>query len=248
MTLKGIMQEEKYHDAVADRYSIRRSTDYIWQVPEEIFLLKRNYIRSNNQVIEMGCGPAISLPNAFGQHAISKLSYIGVDISQKMLAFAKKNIPNGQFKHGDMSSIRLPKESADVIISLGALHHTEDKIKALQHWYALLKTGGLLLLREPLYEALKKGMGESPLEEGIYMQEFLTFVRKKKLRVVSLVYFNTNAFHFFNRCMIKIGLRGWQRIKTLWYPVVLLDVNIARLRNFSNFFTPQAFAAVFQKT
>jgi len=242
----SVKLEERYHDSVADLYSHRRSLDYIWEVPEEIFLFDKSYFKPNTEVVDLGCGPAISVSRVLHNELLT-IKYTGVDISKKLLRIAKTNIPSGKFVHGDISSVFFNKNKFDILLSLGALHHCKEKNMTLDHWVAFVKTGGFLLLREPIYEFLKRGTGESPTEEGIKIYEFMKFVQKKKLKILRLTFFSTNAFHLFNRIMIKIGFGSWQRVRVLWYPVVYVDSLLAKFSRYGNLFKPQSFAVILQK-
>src|SRR6266567_6971598 len=89
--------EQLHHDAVAESYSLRRETDFIWEVPEKMFLLKKKYLRFQTTIVDMGCGPSTPIRNSFSGNWLSRINYIGVDISKKMLKMAKQNIPSGTF-------------------------------------------------------------------------------------------------------------------------------------------------------
>jgi ubiquinone/menaquinone biosynthesis C-methylase UbiE len=240
--------EEAHHDKNAKFYSLRRKTDYIWEVPEELFLVRKKYFSEGSTVIDMGCGPAISIKNILGRKILDKFTYVGIDISKKMLMFAKQNIPYGRFIHGDIEKPPLPAKYADIILSLGALHHSLDKNKTLKHWTKILKPHGFLLLREPTFESLKKGQGESPMEEGIKFHELKRFLRENKYKIVSVTFFSSEAFHLFNRILITCRLGSWQQVKVLWYPVVLAEVALGKV--FSHrfrFFRGLAFTLIAQK-
>lgn len=239
--------EMEFQDKNAERYSLIREMDYIWEVPEQLLLIKKEYFIKGLTVIDMGCGPSTPIKNILKEKIIKDLEYIGVDISENMLKCAKRNIPSGKFLRGDISTIDFKFNYADRIISLGALHHCENKIETINHWLNILKKGGLILLREPTYEVLKKGKGESPIEEGIKVEEFMKYIKSKKLKVVSFYYFSSPAFHLFNRLMIKLRLGKWQKIKTFWYPIVVLDVLFGKLFSNMSFFRGGAFTLTIQK-
>lgn len=242
-----LLQEEKYHDEAAEKYTLRREKDYIWEIPEELFLLRIKYFRKGAKIIDMGCGPAVSISNVIPKEILSTCKYIGVDISKNLLKFAAKNIPHGEFVKGDISNIKFPYNFADIIISLGALHHVDDKNKAISHWIKILKKNGLILLREPTHEALKRGFGESPIEEGIRVRDLVSFLKKENVKIIRLIYFSSPAFHFFNRIMIKISLNSWQNVRSLWYPVILMDYFLCKVSGKFSFFKGQAFAMIIQK-
>lgn len=248
MKKKDLLLEERYYDAFAREYSRRRKSDFIWEIPEKILLLKIEYFPEGAHVIDMGCGPAISISNILGKKLLSKLDYVGIDISKEMLKIAKKNIPHGHFIHGNISNPRFKKMSADVIVSLGALHHVENKVSTLRNWASLLKPGAFILLREPTYEVLKKGKGESPTEEGVKFKELLNALTPNCLSLIKYKFFSTPAFHLINRILIKIGLSQWQKYKILWVLVTIIDILFANsLGHKIKFFKGGAFILVLQK-
>lgn len=244
---KELREEIKFQNQNAPNYIIKRRTDFIWEIPEELFLIKRKYFKEKSVVIDMGCGPSISLKNILTDKTLKRCRYTGVDISKELLKYAKKNIPYGEFIYEDISSVRFNKNYADIILSLGALHHTENKLTTLNSWIKILKKGGLLLIREPTFEALKRGQGESPTEEGIKVEEVLSFLHKNNIEVVSFIYFCTSVFHFFNKVMIKIKLNNLQKVRFIWYPVVLTDILLNKIFFNKSIFKGEAFVLVAKK-
>lgn len=225
---KLLHNEEKHHDDTAESYSERRETDFIWEVPEKKFLIKQRFFQPKNTIIDMGCGPSTPIRNSFSENYLKSLKYIGVDISREMLRIAKRNIPNGIFKQGDVETITFPLNYADVIVSLGTLHHALNKQKTLIHWYKILKPGGYILLREPTFESLKQGEGESPHEEGIIINDLVSFIDKKRIKIIKLLYFNTKFFHLVNKIMIKINWKTWENNR-LGRIILTIDIIISKL-------------------
>src|SRR3989344_1095794 len=129
-----LMEEAKFQNKNAESYSCKRESDFIWEVPEKMFLIKKKYFGKGSVVIDMGCGPAISVRNIISGDILKNCNYIGVDISKNMLKYAKQNIPFGKFIQGDIEEIDFNKNYADVILSLGALHHCEDKLQTIKKW------------------------------------------------------------------------------------------------------------------
>lgn len=245
---RRLKEEILFQDKNANNYTLKRETDFIWEIPERIFLISKKYFKSGSTVIDMGCGPCVSVINILPNDILRKCRYIGVDISRKMLNYAQKNIPHGKFVQGNIENLDFKDNYAGVILSLGALHHCEDKLNTLRKWIIILKKGGVILLREPTYEAMPKGKGESPLEEGIKIQDLLDFLQTQKVELISLIFFSSPAFHLFNKIMIKIGLSSWQNVKILWYPVVLVDVFLGKIfQSKINFFKGYAFCLVVRK-
>jgi ubiquinone/menaquinone biosynthesis C-methylase UbiE len=226
---KFLLNEKKYHDNVAVTFSEIRKKDFIWEIPEELFILKEKYFL-DKRVLDMGCGPSISIKNILSTKLLQKCNYIGVDISKKMLRIAKYNIPTGSFMCSDISAVKINNNSIDTILSIGSLHHVEDQIATLKKWIKLLKNGGHLLLREPLYESLQKGRGASLTEEGIKLNEILNLLTENNnIKIKRLIFFGSPIFHLINRIMRKIFGKLWLNTKLLWYPLMILDVYVSTI-------------------
>lgn len=81
------------------------------------------------RVIDLACGPAIQL--GMVARLMPECEFIGVDLSQEMLARAKANmqamgVRNVRFVHADVTRIPLPDHYADGLMSTVALHHLPD--------------------------------------------------------------------------------------------------------------------------
>jgi len=220
---KPVILEKKYHDKIADEFFLQRKYDFIWEIPERMLLLKYKYL-SNKSIVEFGCGPSSVIKKVTQNCNLRLKNYIGVDISPRMIAIAKKNFPSGTFIIGDFTHIKLVNSSADTVISLGALHHSENKNKTLLKWIQILKKGGFLLLREPTLEALKKGMGASPIEEGIDVDEICKYLVNNNFIIVKKIFFCSPIFHLLNRALIKIFGDFWRKNELFWYPVMVFDI------------------------
>ena len=226
MKINATRLEEKYHDVVAQEFLIQRKHDFIWEIPEKLFLLKKNYLQ-NKSIIEMGCGPSFLITKLVKTQEIKIRNYLGVDISKNMISLAKENFPNGTYIVGDMTNINLPESTADTLLSLGALHHAENKYTTLSNWIRILKKKGYLLLREPTYEALKKGTGASPTEEGIEVKKVDKYLKRKGLKIKKNLYFCSCLFHLINRLLIKVFGTIWTKNEFLWYHLMIFDIFIS---------------------
>jgi len=76
---------------------------------------------------------------------------IAVDNSPKMVAFGraeskKKNIPNLEYRLGDLAEPPIPAHSVDIVILSQALHHTANPQQAVAAAAKLLRKGGRLIV------------------------------------------------------------------------------------------------------
>ncbi len=242
-----VTDEQKYHNQVADWYVKRNESDFIWQVPEELSLLTPKYVPTAGTIVDMGCGPCFSMQRYFEKYGHNQITYIGIDIAKNMLTYAKQNIPWGKYLVHDIERTQLNFGSIDCIVSLGALHHAMDQEATLQHWMSLMKSGGKILLREPTLNALPRGSGESPHEKGIDLEKLRACIDKNGGKIQHCQKFNTNAFHFFNKIAITLGLGGWRKYKVFWYPVTNVDFLLSKLDRYFDICTGNAFLLVIEK-
>lgn len=105
--------------------------------------------------VDAGCGAGFAGLELLGD-VISRIRYIGVDISQAVDTaaerFAERNLSAG-FIQADVSKLPFKAASADLILSEGVLHHTDSTKGALGALSRLLKPGGRMLF----YVYRKKG-------------------------------------------------------------------------------------------
>lgn len=105
------------------------------------------------KILDIGCGTGAALVylDKFGNG-------YGVDLSADALKFAKKVVSKKwTLKQGNVTSLKFPDSTFDLVVCLDLLYHqwVKDKDKALGEISRVLKRGGLLLIREPAYEWLR---------------------------------------------------------------------------------------------
>jgi SAM-dependent methyltransferase len=216
-------EEKIYHDTVADDYAKTRYGDFIWEIPERWFILQPQYF-IGKKVIDMGCGPAVSVKKAFGNDFAKRVSYTGIDISKKMIDEAKKTIPGALFRVHGFSGLGIKKSSMDTVMALGALHHAEDQDDTLREWCDMVKPGGYLLMREPMYFALRRGTGASPNEEGIQIPAVDSILNQKHFTVYVKLFFCSKFLHIVNRINNKCIPTFWKRYGFLWNVPYVIDM------------------------
>lgn len=76
---------------------------------------------------------------------------VGVDISTKMLAQAKKSgADNFEYIQGDATKLPLKSSAFDSVFMFGGIHHVPDRDKLFSEIARILKPGGSFYFREPL--------------------------------------------------------------------------------------------------
>ena len=98
-------------------------------------------------LLDAGCGAGFSALELLGER-LPRLRYLGVDISGAVdvarTRFRERGLP-GLFMQADIVDLPLPDGSVDVILSEGALHHTDSTEGALSALARLLRPGGRFL-------------------------------------------------------------------------------------------------------
>jgi len=77
-------------------------------------------------------------------------TYINTDISFNALLLGQDYHPNGIFIQCDATNPPFQKETFDIIVNFGTLHHLPENDKVIENQIDLLKSGGYLALHEPI--------------------------------------------------------------------------------------------------
>ncbi len=96
------------------------------------------------KILDFGCG--IGIP--YDRYLVDKkFDIIGVDISEKHIKLAKRNVPKAMFIKGDFSKMEF-KDKFDAIISFYAIFHIprEEHEELFRKMCDLLKKEGLILI------------------------------------------------------------------------------------------------------
>jgi ubiquinone/menaquinone biosynthesis C-methylase UbiE len=121
---------QKYHDE-RSIFNNEKELDYFIEL-----------LPKSGKILDVGCG------SGYGARYLVEKGYsvIGVDISEKMLEIAKKNVPEAEFIEADMTKLTFPDNSFDGIVSLYAIFHvSREKHKTLfQDLHRMLKKKGIL--------------------------------------------------------------------------------------------------------
>lgn len=82
--------------------------------------LKKNYL--NHLIVDIGCGDA-----EIASYFDKKIKYVGIDISEKYIANAKKRFPHFKFYNQDITKITSLSFSNCVFLLIGVIHHINDE-------------------------------------------------------------------------------------------------------------------------
>ena len=110
--------------------------------------------RPVRDVVDIGTGPG-QIPVLLTKSS-PDLSVIGVDLSEAMLALARRNAAEAgvdnrvHFIRAEATRTCLPAHSADVVICNSALHHFTAPVSVFNEMHRLLRPGGLAVIRDLL--------------------------------------------------------------------------------------------------
>ena len=99
-------------------------------------------------ILDIGCG--VGAPAKYLQGYYRK--YIGIDQSEKMIEAARifnQGNPRIEFIAGNIKTLKLSGEPADVILSIGALHHMTELDLVMRSLCRLARPQGFILAIEP---------------------------------------------------------------------------------------------------
>jgi SAM-dependent methyltransferase len=150
------------YDELASEYA-ERFCDELEGKPFDRNLLQRfaEAIRGGT-VCDLGCGPGHVAAHleSFGVHAI------GVDLSPRMIAEAKRRYPSIGFQVGDMLDLKMEGGSLGGIVALYSIIHLRRDMlqKSFREMHRVLRADGLLLV------SFHRGRGELHEDEVLGTQ------------------------------------------------------------------------------
>lgn len=182
-----------YWDQIAERYArqpIAHEADY-----QKKLAITQGYLKPDMRVLEFGCGTGSTALI----HAPGVCEYTAIDPAPGMIAIANRKqaeagIENLHFQVAQLADVAGQNEGFDAILGLNVLHLLQDKDKAIEQVYRLLKPGGVFVsstaclkqginpyrfiapitkwLRLPMVKAFKRADLENSLEQAGFKIEY----------------------------------------------------------------------------
>ncbi len=144
-------------------------------------------------MIEIGCGGGRDAQD----YLVDRFDYTGIDMSEGLLAEARKRNPDGKFFRQSVYEMDFPDDSFDGFWAAAVLlHMPKDKIgKALSRIHAVVKGGG------GGFVSVKQGEGEREDETGRW---FAYYSQDEFGKVLS-----GNGFEVVESDVLKTGNTTW---------------------------------------
>lgn len=111
------------------------------------YLFARDYVQTKT-ILDIACGSGYGA-NYLAQNGAKFV--VGIDISEKAIAHAKKHYKasNLRFLIGDATCLALKNNSFDVVVSFETLEHIPEYKKYLKETYRVLKPNGPFIVSTP---------------------------------------------------------------------------------------------------
>lgn len=141
------------YNSIADEYA-KQATDHGPVMQRKLFA---SLLVKGGTILDLGCGSG----RDSAYFVTQGFQVTGVDLSEKLLAIAKKNVRNALLVKEDIRHLSFAPNSFDGIWSCASIVHINhsEQQELFRSMYTILKPGGLL------YIHAKKGEGEQYIEE-----------------------------------------------------------------------------------
>lgn len=102
-----------------------------------------NSLAPGAQVLDIGCGAGVPTTQVLAR----QFTVTGVDLSERQIARARRNVPRAQFIQADMATLDFTPESFDGVVAFYSLIHVprREQPKLLQRIASWLRLGGLFV-------------------------------------------------------------------------------------------------------
>ena len=161
-----------YNETVKQYYEKTRD------LKETINVLNRfsRLLPKNTRILDAGCGPGLDAR----RFTDKGFNVVGIDLSEKMIEFAKKTAPKAEFRIMDFRQLAFGSSSFDAIWFNASLLNIkkEEAPKALKETHRVLKPGGLMFV------SVKQGSGEGFIKDERYggMEKYYAFYSENELK------------------------------------------------------------------
>lgn len=130
------------YDRIAERYvewSIRLGTEQ----RDRYLAVALQRLPIGADVLELGCGTGVLTTNRLA----TRFAITGVDISERSITQARRNVPEATFVHANMTDLDFPPDTFDGVLAFYSITHVPREehgplLRKIGRW---LRPGGLLV-------------------------------------------------------------------------------------------------------
>ncbi len=130
------------YDRIAERYvewSIRLGTEQ----RDRYLAVALQRLPIGADVLELGCGTGVLTTNRLA----TRFAITGVDISERSITQARRNVPEATFVHANMTDLDFPPDTFDGVLAFYSITHMPREehgplLRKIGRW---LRPGGLLV-------------------------------------------------------------------------------------------------------
>ena len=135
-------------DQIAETYAAWVERDGIGHRESHLALLETE-LPEGARILDLGCGAGAPVARRLAE----RFEVTGVDISDRQIELARRNVPGATFIHGDMASQRFPEASFDAVVTFFSIFHLPREehgalFRMIASW---LRPGGYLVASTGTY-------------------------------------------------------------------------------------------------
>jgi SAM-dependent methyltransferase len=98
-----------------------------WGAPVYAHVLERANVGPGTILLDCGCGAG-----RFARTAADRGARVaGIDAAEGMIEIAARNLPDGDFRVGDLEALPWPDDSFDLVTGMSSFQFADDKVRAL---------------------------------------------------------------------------------------------------------------------
>ncbi|MFX1312422.1 MAG: class I SAM-dependent methyltransferase [Promethearchaeota archaeon] len=132
--------EQGYNKIAEAYYADRNLSKFVNELEKFI-----SHLSKDAHVLDAGCGAGIPTTKFLVKRGIK---VTGIDLSEKMLLMARRNVPNVEFIKMDIKDLKFEENTFDGIISVYTLFHIpkNNHFSIFKKFFEILRPGGILLI------------------------------------------------------------------------------------------------------
>ena len=144
-----------------------------------------NLLPKGAHVLDAGTGAGIPV----GKFLVDRgYRLTGIDISEKMIAKAKKNVPEGTFLQKDILELDFPAETFDALVCVYTLWHIPRELhtEIFDNFKRILKQNGILMINTGIRESegLSLFFGEPMLWSNNNPKDTLQYIKELGFEII----------------------------------------------------------------